>query len=283
MLVQVGARWALAFVKPVWSKGSVRITVLGSGSEGNATLIEAGGSRVMVDAGLAFRRTRERIESVRGHAPESLDALVITHEHHDHAGCADVCARRFGARVYATGETMARIRLKDSVGRTVFKAGGAVRIGELNIESFSLPHDAPQVALRFEHGGEVVGLVTDLGHVPEGLAAFLRPCRTLLFESNHDLDMLRGGDYPERLKRRIAGPLGHLSNQQSAGLLAKLGKSLERLVLMHLSKNNNRPRLARESAQIALAKRPSVEIMVARHDEALVIDSARSQQLSLSL
>lgn len=261
----------------------MRITVLGSGSEGNATLFEAGGTRVMVDAGLPFRRTRDRIESVRGHAPESLDALVVTHEHHDHAGCADVNARRFGARVYATDETMAKVRLKDCVPRTVFKAGSAVRIGELTVESFSVPHDAPQVALRLEYRGQVVGLVTDLGHVPEDLAAFLRPCRTLLFESNHDLDMLRGGDYPERLKRRIAGPLGHLSNQQSAGLLKKLGKSLERLVLMHLSKNNNRPRLARESAQIALARRPSVEILVARRDEALVVDSAQSQQLSLSL
>lgn len=159
-----------------------------------------------------------------------------------------------------------------------------MRIGALRIETLALPHDAPQIALRFQYKGAVVGLVTDLGHVPDELAAFLAPCRTVLLESNHDLDMLRGGAYPETLKRRIAGPLGHLSNAQTAALIKNLGRGVERIVLMHLSKNNNRPKLAVEAARRALASRPGVELLVASQEGPLVIDTAApAAQLRLQL
>lgn len=261
----------------------VRVTVLGSGSEGNATLVEAGGTSILVDAGLPFRRARQRLEAVHDSAPEAIDGLLVTHSHQDHAGCVDVCARRFGSRVYATEETIGRLRLKDSVRRSTFKAGDNLRIGAVRVASVAIPHDAPQIALRFEHRDHVIGLVTDLGHIPEALVSFLRPCRTLLLESNHDLDMLLGGSYPEPLKRRIAGPKGHLSNKQSASLLSKLGRNLERVVLMHLSKNNNRPKLALGMAKRALSNNPGVDIQVAPRNEPLLIASTQSTQLSLSL
>jgi phosphoribosyl 1,2-cyclic phosphodiesterase len=135
------------------------------------------------------------------------------------------------------------------------------------------------VALTFGYGGERVGLVTDLGHVPEGLAGHLEGCATLLLESNHDPALLRDGPYPEPIKRRVAGSHGHLSNEQAAALLERLSPGLARVVLMHLSEANNRPDLAFAAAERAL-RRSGAELLLAHQERPLTL-MAKAKQLEL--
>ena len=155
-------------------------------------------------------------------------------------------------------------------------------MGDITIHTHALPHDAPQVALVFETKATTVGLVTDLGHVPKGLTRFLGECETLLLESNHDPDMLDMGPYPEVLKRRVGGSLGHLSNAQSSDLLAGLTHAPRRVVLMHLSETNNSERLARSSAEGALGHQ-GTELRVARQHQPLELMPVHERQLQLSL
>jgi len=177
---------------------------------------------------------------------------------------------------------MRSIRLRPAARAETFTVGRRFVIGDITIHSQSIPHDVPQVALRFETNATSVGLVTDLGHVPKGLGSFLGECETLLLESNHDPDMLAEGPYPEMLKRRVGGSHGHLSNGQAGDLLAALSYAPRRVVLMHLSETNNSPGLARSSAEAALGHR-GVELLLAHQQQPLELDPAREPQMQLSL
>ena len=163
-----------------------------------------------------------------------------------------------------------------------FTVGHRLVIGDVTVRSRSIPHDAPQVALVFETKATTVGLVTDLGYVPKGLEHFLCECETLLLESNHDPDMLAMGPYPEMLKRRVSGSLGHLSNGQAGDLLAALRYTPKRVVLMHLSETNNSPELARSSTEAALGHQ-GTELLLAQQREPLDLDPVREPQLQLGL
>ena len=145
-----------------------------------------------------------------------------------------------------------------------------------------VPHDAPQVALVLSDQDDRVGLVTDLGYVPSRLHAFLSDCRAVLIESNHDRAMLDLGPYPRRLRERVAGNAGHLSNEQTAGLLRRLSRHVEQVVLMHISETNNTPERAREVALGAL-RRGSIDLRLAHQRRPLILEGRRAVQLRLTL
>ena len=263
------------------SRSSVRVTILGSGSEGNALLLESSSTTVVVDAGLSHRRLVMRLEKL-GRTLPRISGLIITHIHADHAAHAAVYAKRWQCPVHAASATHRSLRLRSSIDARPFTVGRRFGIGDIRVHSRNIPHDAPQVALRFETAEAAIGLVTDLGHVPKSLGRFLDGCETLLIESNHDREMLRVGPYPINLKRRVAGTLGHLSNEQAGDLLAGLPHTPRRVVLMHLSKTNNTERLARNSAEAALGHR-GTELLVAPRSTAMELPSIGSQQLQLGL
>ena len=260
----------------------MRVTILGSGSEGNALLLESRTTRVLVDAGLSLRKLRERFATIGLGAPSNIAALIVTHSHGDHAAHASTYAKHLKCRVRASAAAMRSIPLDPTVESETFTVGRCFVVGDIAIRSRSIPHDAPQVALTFETKATTVGLATDLGHVPKGLAHFLGDCETLLLESNHDPDMLAAGPYPTMLKRRVGGSLGHLSNEQAGDLLARLPSAPRRVVLMHLSETNNSPRLARNSAEAALRHRRT-ELLLAHQRQPLEVGSVRDQQLQLGL
>lgn len=258
------------------------VTILGSGSEGNALLLETAKTSIMVDAGLSFRRLRARFDELERELPATIDAVLVTHAHGDHARHASRYARQFGCPVHGTASALQGARLHDSVRRRSVLVGQQCRLGEIRVRTQAVPHDAPQVALRFETKQASIGLVTDLGQVPEELADFLRGCDTLLLESNHDPQMLEQGPYPARLKERVASSLGHLSNAQAAALLSQLRESLQIVVLMHLSQTNNRPELARSAALAALGT-SGPELWLAEQSRPLRVPPVRARQLELGL
>jgi phosphoribosyl 1,2-cyclic phosphodiesterase len=231
----------------------MRVTILASGSRGNATLVEAGGTRVLVDAGIGPRCVEERMRAVFGRVVD-LDGILVTHPHGDHVGEVERCARHFDVPVYLTEGTRRRVPLAGLRTR-VFGHRTPFRLGALDVRPLPIPHDAPQIAVVFAHDVRQAGIVTDLGHVPPGLAAHLADCQLLLMESNHDPTLVRRGPYPDFLKKRILSPVGHLSNAQCGQLLSALGPALEELVLVHLSETCNKPLLALTEARAALARR----------------------------
>lgn len=247
----------------------VRVTVLASGSGGNATLIQAAGVRILVDAGLGPQVLERRMRGAFGQ-PVDVDAIVLTHPHGDHVGKVVPCARHFDAPVYLTEATARRLvlgRLK----KRVFGRDAAFNVGPIVVEPAPIPHDAPQIALVFDHRGARAALVTDLGHVPRHLPRHLAGCQLVMLESNHDPEMLAMGPYPAFLKRRVASPVGHLSNEQAAQLLRRLGPETRDVVLMHLSETNNSPALALGCARAAIGGR-RVKLRVAHQDTPLDLE-----------
>ncbi len=243
----------------------MRLTILSSGSGGNCALVEGGGASVLIDAGLPLRETRARAKAA-GASIECADALLVTHEHADHGGCAGVLSRKLGLPVWATPGTHAALRDRPRAELCVEVESLAwLRIGasDLWARAVPLPHDAVEpVAWTFEERSPVgivrAAIVTDLGHAPESLAAQLGLLDLLVLEFNHDLQMLLEGPYPWPLKQRVRGSHGHLSNAQAAQLLGQLcHPGLAQLVLAHLSEHNNTPALARAAAEGVLLRRRS--------------------------
>jgi phosphoribosyl 1,2-cyclic phosphodiesterase len=244
----------------------LRFRVLGSGSTGNATLVEGGGSRVLVDAGLGPRQLAERLASAAVD-PASIDAVLVSHEHGDHARGATAFAARWGMPLAGTRGTWqaAGFGAASLPGWVRLEPGGTHAFGGLSVRAVGVPHDAASpVAFVISAGTVALGHATDLGHVAAGLVEAFRPCDTVLLESNYDPALLRDGPYPWSLKERILGPFGHLSNGDVGRLLEKgLGDSCRRVVLAHLSRTNNHPELALQAAEEALARSGRREVEVA--------------------
>ena len=260
----------------------MRVSVISSGSQGNATLFEAGGSRVLVDAGISVRALRTKLKELRI-ADTGFDALVITHSHADHVQHAARWAKQLDVPVYASPTTKRDASALSSMRVADIRPRGKIHFEGLTIHTVPLPHDAPQIAIIAESKrDERVALVTDLGHVPGSLRHDLADCETVLLESNHCPEQLALAPYPPFLKRRIAGERGHLSNEQAAGLIRDL-PNLQRLVLMHLSQKANSPRRARQVAMEALGGR-RVELLVANQDASLVLPALTraTEQLALA-
>jgi phosphoribosyl 1,2-cyclic phosphodiesterase len=248
----------------------VKIAVLKSGSNGNATLFEAGGTRVLVDAGIGPTALAARLRELGVGMP---DAVVLTHEHQDHFGQCLRLAKKLKIPIWAS-EATARFELLHGRPEVrVFGMREPFAIGALTIAPAPLPHDAAQVALVIEGGGRRAAIVTDLGEVPPALPDHLARCDVTLIESNHDPDMLRRGPYPAFLKRRIASARGHLSNLQAHALLRALPRETHTVALMHLSQTNNHPELALEVARDALGGR-ATRLVAAGPEGCAVIDAS---------
>ncbi len=225
----------------------MRFASLGSGSQGNALIVEAGTTRVLLDCGFSVRSTCQRLARL-GLQAEQLSAILVTHEHGDHLAGVFSLARLHGLTVYLTHGTYmasARHRLAAACCR-IIDGQHAFVIDDLEIQPYPVPHDAREpVQYRFTDGRHYLGVLTDTGTVTEHIVDTLRACDALVIECNHDRDLLARSRYPAVLKQRIAGRYGHLANEQAADLLCQIDVSrLQHLVAAHLSEENNRPELA---------------------------------------
>jgi phosphoribosyl 1,2-cyclic phosphodiesterase len=221
-------------------------------------LIEVDGCRLLIDAGLSAREIDRRLGEIDLCA-DDLDALLVTHEHHDHVSGIGPLARRHQIPVYIVSETATAIkRLGPIADLRYFLAGDTFSLGNLEISSFSTTHDAVDpVGFVIDSSEGRVGYATDLGLSTRLVANRLEGCRILVLESNHDEQMLLDGPYPWPLKQRIQGRLGHLSNRDAASLLKQLAwDGLEAIFLAHLSDENNHPDLAHQEISQCLAETP---------------------------
>jgi len=235
-----------------------KVCVLASSSSGNCTFIGTDRTRILVDAGLSRKEIALRLASI-GEALEGLDAVLITHEHSDHVSGLPVLARALRIPVYIT--RLAAGTLAWPAGFTpkleIFQAGCGFAIGDLRIQSFTVPHDAiDPVGFCVDADGVRIGVVMDLGYIPESVKYHVRGARLLVLEANHDVEMLKVGPYPWAVKQRVMGRRGHLSNDVvSEFILEELDGGTRTLVLGHLSEHNNHPEIVRLVADQALRRR----------------------------
>jgi phosphoribosyl 1,2-cyclic phosphodiesterase len=233
----------------------VRFASLGSGSEGNGLLVQAGATRVLIDCGFGVRDTVTRLARL-GVEPESLTAILVTHEHNDHAGGVPAFAGRYGIPVWLTFGTIHECGDRfDGIAQVYgFDSHDVFRIGDLEVCPFPVPHDAREpVQFVIGDGQYRLGLLTDIGGSTPFVEASLSGCDALVLECNHDLGLLAGSDYPPSLKQRIAGRFGHLHNEAAAKLLGSLdNRKLQHIVAAHLSQQNNTPAKARAALAGAL-------------------------------
>ena len=229
----------------------LRFRSLGSGSTGNATLVEAGSgghtTRLLIDCGFGLRHLEARLARA-GLAPTDISAIFITHEHGDHIGCAHSFSRRHDVAVWMSEGTWLASGARDYEGRIFFaRDSEAIAIGELQLRPFTVPHDAREpLQLRCSDGARHLGILTDLGHATPHVITQLEGLDALLLEFNHDSELLAGSSYPPFLKQRVGGKWGHLSNDAAAAIAAALSHaSLRHLVAAHLSEQNNRPEIVR--------------------------------------
>jgi len=252
----------------------VRMTVLASGSRGNSAVLSSSGTTILIDAGLSCRETLRRMIRA-GEDPARLSAIVITHEHQDHVNGLAVLARKLKIPVYITvsthhewqrwvrGPATRQVPLYKDDDKAYldrcehFRAGEKFQVGDIEILPFTIPHDAVDpVGFIFRLEGLRIGIATDLGYLAANVKMHLRGCDALVIESNHDVEMLRGGPYPWSVKQRVMSRVGHLSNDSLAEFLSTdYDGSAAFLVLAHLSEANNHPELARQAAERALGDR----------------------------
>ena len=226
-----------------------RFASLGSGSRGNATLIEAGDTRILVDCGYPAREFAARCERL-GFDPGSLTAILVTHEHGDHTRGVGPVARRFGAPVWMSHGTWYAADFGAIPAPNLFAAhGGDFTIGDMTVTPVPVPHDAREpTQFVITHGGARLGLLTDLGSITPRVIEAFDGVDALLLECNHDPDMLAAGPYPPSLQARVGGQYGHLNNRQAADFLRRIDhRRLRHLVAAHLSEKNNAPHLARQA------------------------------------
>ncbi len=233
----------------------LRFRSLGSGSTGNATVVEASAgsrtTRLLVDCGFGIRQLEARLGSA-GLSAGDIDAIFITHEHADHIGCAHALSRKHRIAVWMSEGTWNATGARDYEGLLRFaRDGRAIELSALHIDPFTVPHDAREpLQLVCSDGARRLGVLTDLGHATPHVLERLAGVDALLLEANHCRALLAESSYPPFLKERVGGQHGHLSNDAAAGIAAAiLHKGLRHLVAAHLSAQNNR----RELAQAALA------------------------------
>ena len=249
----------------------MRFAILGSGSSGNAALIECGATRILLDCGFSARETATRLNRL-GREPQALTAILLTHEHSDHVGGVLASARRFGVPVWMTRGTRSALGSDAAALAEVhcFNPHGSFAIDDIEVHPFPVPHDAREPAqFVFSNGAVRLGYLTDIGVSTPHVEAKLNGCQALVLECNHDPQLLEAADYPASLKARIRGAHGHLANETAAQILRRLDTSaLQHIVAAHLSRKNNTAALARAalSAALGCARR---EIDVADQDAGL--------------
>ncbi len=235
------------------SQRTLKLHVLGSGSKGNCAVVEAPDGLVMVDAGLSCRETVRRMRAA-GLDEGDVKALVVTHEHSDHVAGVPVWCKRFDGAVLASAGTLEARQKLAGIRAETFRPGDELDVCGMRVRTFATSHDVVNpVGLRFELQGDAIAIATDTGTLPEGALAALADARVLAIECNHDVGMLKRGEYPAYLKARILSDTGHLSNAQAAAAAADLVTDrTEEVLAMHLSQDNNRPSLAVRALAAAL-------------------------------
>lgn len=225
---------------------------------------------MLVDAGLSFRELSKRLAAI-GEQPDRIDAVLITHEHSDHISGLARFARRVPVPIYLTRLTAPAIEWDGMTPRLEpFQAGARLAVGDIEIDSFTIPHDAVDpVGFSFRAQGIKIGLATDLGYIPDSIKFHLRGSQVLMLESNHDLDMLKVGPYPWAVKQRVMSRNGHLSNDVVGDFVShEFDPSTATLILGHLSEHNNHPEIARIVARQALDRRGlATQLVVASQKE----------------
>ncbi|TNF55623.1 MAG: MBL fold metallo-hydrolase [Gammaproteobacteria bacterium] len=232
----------------------MRFACLGSGSKGNAWLLESGATRVLLDCGFGVRETAQRLQRL-GIEPDMVDAVVVTHEHSDHGRGVARFAARYDARIHLTHGCHAMLAASsDLPAVSVIDSHTVFAIGDLEFHPYPVPHDAREpVQYIVSDGARRFGLLTDVGHVTDHMTMMLTGCDALVLECNHDVDMLKAGSYPPSLKTRILGRYGHLDNQAAGVLMGRVKHAgLQHVVAAHLSEENNTPALAQAALADAL-------------------------------
>jgi phosphoribosyl 1,2-cyclic phosphodiesterase len=220
-------------------------------------LVATANTRLLVDAGLSRKETFERLVAA-GTAPESLTAILITHEHSDHVAGLPAIAKKLGIPIYCSRLTAPAITWGEYQPKLeLFQAGAQFTIGDIDVASFTIPHDAVDpVGFTLRAEGIKVAIATDLGYLPDSVRVHLAGSDVLLLESNHDLEMLKVGPYPWSVKQRVMGRMGHLSNEVACGFLREaLDFRTSTLILGHLSEHNNHPEIVRLMASQTLEER----------------------------
>ena len=233
----------------------MRFASLGSGSAGNALVVEVNQTRIMLDCGFGLKETQQRLARLEL-APSDISGIVITHEHDDHASGAFKFAAKHNIPLWLTYGTLKMVDRyfpsQHTLQLNVVNSHAKFSIQDVEVHPFPVPHDAREpIQCVFSDGAHSLGVLTDVGRITPHIEQMLNCCSALVLECNHDIEMLQSGPYAWSLKKRVAGELGHLDNQDSAKLLSKLDRSkLQHVVAAHLSAKNNTPLLA----QAALAK-----------------------------
>lgn len=236
----------------------MRFALLGSGSRGNATVVEAGGgastTRLLLDCGFTIRETEARLARL-GLAPDGIAGILLTHEHGDHAAGVFRFARRHSLPVWLTYGTCSacEANIGDEVDIRLIDSHAPFAVGDIEVRPFPVPHDAREpTQFVFSDGGSRLGVLTDIGESTRHVEQMLSGVDALVIECNHDRAMLAASRYHDSLKRRIGGRLGHLANDLAAGIVAAIDVSrLQHLVAAHLSAENNRPELAVAALAVA--------------------------------
>ena len=229
----------------------MEIASLGSGSRGNATLLRAGDTLLLVDCGFSLKETERRLQRLNV-APEQLAAVLVTHEHTDHCSGVGRLSRRYKLPVFMSHGTYASERCSDVHSLTIIRSETVFSIGSVQVTPVAVPHDSREPCQYvFAAAGKRFGVLTDLGSITALVTEQYRNCEGLLLECNHDAEMLQEGPYPMSLKRRVAGDWGHLNNEQAAEFLGQIaGSHLQQVVIAHISEKNN----AKERAMAALER-----------------------------
>jgi len=220
-----------------------------SGSNGNCIYVEAGGLRLLIDAGISGSQAAERL-ALRGRDIRKVDALLVTHDHGDHSRSVGIFQRMFGMPIHITPRTLETATKRHRLGRMsdirYFQSGGAIDLGDVRVETIPTPHDsADSVGFVIDDGERRLGILTDLGHVFPLLPKTLATLDAVFLESNYDPEMLDNGPYPPFLKHRVRGPEGHISNLDAAELTDSIRSTrLQWVCLAHLSQQNNTPEVA---------------------------------------
>jgi phosphoribosyl 1,2-cyclic phosphodiesterase len=256
---------------------ALTVSVLGSGSRGNATFVKTDRVRLLIDAGLSRKEVTKRLEAI-GEDPNGIDAILITHEHGDHACGLKTIAKDLPVQVFATAGTLRALQTQDhelnESNIVSVRADLAFTIGDVEVLPFHVPHDAAEpVAFSVTCTGVKITQLTDIGYLPDDVAQNLRGSHVLILESNHDLEMLRVGPYPWNLKQRLMGRYGHLSNTAVAHFIRnRYDGAADHVMLAHLSAKNNHPEIARREAELALRDRgfSTVRLTVTSQDQPTV-------------
>jgi phosphoribosyl 1,2-cyclic phosphodiesterase len=260
----------------------VTVSMLASGSRGNCAFVASARTKILVDAGISGRETCKRLQSL-GEDPQSLSAILITHEHSDHVYGLATLAKKLRIPIFMTGATHAAWAraLRNENGERPqleklerFESGHRFQIGDIEVNPFTIPHDAADpVGFTFRVEGAKVSVATDLGYLPVNVRDHLRGSDVLIMESNHDVEMLRGGGYPWAVKQRVASNVGHLSNRKLADFFTSdYDNGAAFVVLAHLSEQNNHPEIARREAEKALSARGGLfqnRVLVAEQSQVL--------------